>query len=35
MILSYAIATTAFAKGLVIGGAVTWMAIRNCRGRRG
>lgn len=35
MLLSYAVATTAFAKGLAIGGAVAWVAMRACRRRSG
>lgn len=33
MLLSYLIATTAFAKGMAIGGAAAWMATRTCRRR--
>lgn len=33
MLLSYLVATTAFAKGVAIGGAVTWLVIRNRRHR--
>ena len=29
MLLSYLVATTAFAKGLAFGGAVTWMLVQN------
>jgi hypothetical protein len=32
MLLSYLVATTAFASA-AIGGAVTWMLLRNCRQR--
>jgi hypothetical protein len=33
MLISYFVATTAFAKGVTIGGAATWLLVNNYRQR--